>query len=199
MTAAMPLAVANASSAIVGGLVGNQPVMARQLAQGELQDNLAGALRPTRRPLDLGQASFEAAHVDQDAGVIRSNGLQRLLETHLGGHHPFAHFHRVAGRSTAVVLVGGEPVPARRDLRVEVGGMEIGRQPFAGVALLARDEWISGLVAALMQPGERPLVAGRANQPPARTHRAPPRSASCRSRRSASEVRTMVRTDVSII
>ena len=64
---------------------GGDAVVAGEPGQRQLQDQLAGALRPAAFPFGLGKAPQVATDIDEDAGEFWPDAGERPVDTLAGG------------------------------------------------------------------------------------------------------------------
>src|SRR5947209_20549338 len=113
-----------------------------------MQHDLSRAWRPAPLTLDSLQPLEEAAHVEQQSGELRPDGVKRAAQLLARRNH---HIREGAGAALSAPAVRKRCIPARRDARRHVCAGEIATQPLTGLQLHALDQRLS---VPPLAPGE---------------------------------------------
>src|SRR5581483_12241856 len=138
----------------------DQAVVPGEAGECQLQHHFGRPLRPALGALCRLQAHLEAAHIDEDAGELRSYGRQCPVDTLPGGDHVVAELGAGSRYRAAYAPAGREARPVGGHARGELGTPIVGREALARRELRLGDERLAILVLAASEPSQRTLLRG---------------------------------------
>lgn len=144
---------------------GAKPVVPRKPVKSELQDDFGAARGPQALAFDVIQTFEKAAHIEKQAGKLRSDGMECLLHALARRNDRFRHIHPAAVVSASAVRHSG--VPVRGHARHQLRAGEFGAQTLAGCELMRREQRLAVASFAPREPPERAFVIDHHNRPAA--------------------------------